>query len=126
MALITCPECGRKASDRAKTCPDCGYPIAAANPSGPVSIKICNGLLGKVRIYDMATFKLLWEGKAGQIAVFDVIDETEVGICWGIGKPEKCDRKARVRGNERYSLNWTQGFLTTDMTLNRVDVIDSE
>ncbi|MGC4003019.1 MAG: zinc ribbon domain-containing protein [Pirellulales bacterium] len=28
MALIDCPECGRKnVSDRAHSCPDCGYPI---------------------------------------------------------------------------------------------------
>ena len=27
MALITCPECGREVSDRAKTCPNCGFPI---------------------------------------------------------------------------------------------------
>lgn len=28
MALIQCPECGRKVSDKAKACPGCGYPIA--------------------------------------------------------------------------------------------------
>lgn len=28
MALINCPECGKEISDKAKTCPDCGYPIA--------------------------------------------------------------------------------------------------
>lgn len=27
MALIECPECGKKVSDRAASCPDCGYPI---------------------------------------------------------------------------------------------------
>jgi hypothetical protein len=28
MALITCPECEKRISDRAGTCPSCGYPIA--------------------------------------------------------------------------------------------------
>lgn len=28
MALIQCPECGRKVSDKAKACPGCGYPIS--------------------------------------------------------------------------------------------------
>lgn len=32
MALITCPECGVKVSDKAAACPHCGYPIAANNP----------------------------------------------------------------------------------------------
>lgn len=27
MALIKCPECGKEVSDKAKTCPNCGYPI---------------------------------------------------------------------------------------------------
>jgi hypothetical protein len=26
--LIPCPECERKVSDRAKACPDCGFPVA--------------------------------------------------------------------------------------------------
>jgi len=28
MALIDCPECGAKISERAPTCPQCGFPIA--------------------------------------------------------------------------------------------------
>lgn len=28
MALIPCPECDQKASDRARACPHCGFPIA--------------------------------------------------------------------------------------------------
>lgn len=27
MALIKCPECGREVSDRAKSCPNCGFPL---------------------------------------------------------------------------------------------------
>lgn len=29
MALIQCPECGKKVSDKAPTCPNCGAPIRA-------------------------------------------------------------------------------------------------
>lgn len=29
MAMIKCPECRKKISDRAKICPNCGYPISA-------------------------------------------------------------------------------------------------
>lgn len=32
MALITCPECHGQVSDKATTCPHCGYPIAINNP----------------------------------------------------------------------------------------------
>ena len=127
MALITCPECGKKVSDLAKICPDCGYPISSLNPSGTVMIKLCNGLAGKVQIFDMKTLEVFWTGKAGQVATFDVSEETEIGIVWGIGKPSaKCDRTAKVKGNEKYNLVWQKGFISGGITLNRVDVVDSE
>ena len=31
MALIQCPECSTQVSDKAVSCPSCGYPIAAQN-----------------------------------------------------------------------------------------------
>lgn len=31
MALINCPECGKEISDRATSCPNCGYPMVAKN-----------------------------------------------------------------------------------------------
>jgi uncharacterized paraquat-inducible protein A len=33
MALITCPECDAKISDKAHACPSCGYPMAQTQPS---------------------------------------------------------------------------------------------
>ena len=36
MALITCPECGKKISDKAASCPDCGCPASEfKKPSVP-------------------------------------------------------------------------------------------
>lgn len=32
MALVACSECGREVSERAKSCPGCGAPIAASLP----------------------------------------------------------------------------------------------
>ena len=28
MALMACPECNKKVSDKAETCPNCGFPIS--------------------------------------------------------------------------------------------------
>ena len=33
MALITCPECNREISDKAGTCPNCGYPLTTEDSS---------------------------------------------------------------------------------------------
>lgn len=35
MALISCPECGAKVSDKAHSCPSCGCPIAAPTVASP-------------------------------------------------------------------------------------------
>ena len=32
MALIKCPECGKKVSNQAQNCPNCGHPIATTDP----------------------------------------------------------------------------------------------
>lgn len=33
MALVKCPECGKDVSDKANTCPNCGYPLHKDNPN---------------------------------------------------------------------------------------------
>ena len=37
MALINCPECKHEVSDKAKSCPNCGYKICAQNTSSIIS-----------------------------------------------------------------------------------------
>lgn len=34
MALVSCPDCAGKVSDRALACPSCGHPFAEARPRG--------------------------------------------------------------------------------------------
>ena len=127
MALITCPECGKKVSDLAKTCPDCGYPIAAMNPAGTVMIKFANGIFGKQTLYRTSDSKILWQGKAGQVATFDVSEETEIGLCYGLGKPGRdCVATVKVRGGDKFYYGRQQGALITTFGFNKVDVIDSE
>lgn len=48
MALIDCPECSTRVSDKASNCPSCGYPIAkshlqpnpASAPSNPQTVNV--------------------------------------------------------------------------------------
>jgi|SRR5580765_334452 len=47
MALIDCPECGRQVSTAAKSCPNCGFPVAEKLPeSSPTA---SDELLAEVR-----------------------------------------------------------------------------
>ena len=124
MALITCPECGKKVSDLAKTCPDCGYPIAAMKPSGTVKIKL-KGLAGKVRIFRPDTMEIVWQGGGGDVAVFEVTQETPIAIAWGFMKltskiPEGVKRT--VRGGDKYAIQYVNGLIS----LVPVEVIDAD
>lgn len=50
MALIKCPECNKEVSDKAKTCPHCGYPFVN-NEEGKnnVSINGCKYNISKIK-----------------------------------------------------------------------------
>lgn len=126
MALIKCEECGKDVSDKAKSCPNCGCPIVNLNPAGIVTIKMCNGLAGTIKVFNMEDESVLWSGTAGSVATFKVDGETEIGIGWGFGCTPKRANKYTVRGNEKYSLTWAKSFMTASVVFNKVDVIDSE
>lgn len=125
MALINCPECGRKVSSAAVACPDCGYPIAEKQPEsteGYVAIKICNGLAGTVKIFNMEDKSVLWSGKAGQVARFKIEKDINVGFCWGFGQ-KGIVNITLVKANHKYELAWQKGFFSSSIITNEVDVI---
>ena len=41
MSLIVCPECGNEVSDKAKACPNCGYPIPQSEIVEEKMVKTC-------------------------------------------------------------------------------------
>jgi len=47
MALIDCPECGRQVSTAAKSCPNCGFPVAEKLPEARTATS--DELLAEVR-----------------------------------------------------------------------------
>ena len=52
--LIACPECERKVSDRAKACPDCGFPVSehvAEAKAGLQRGDVLRAINGEVRLW---------------------------------------------------------------------------
>ena len=95
---------------------------------GTVMIKITNGLAGKVIVFSTLTKRTLWEGRAGETAVFNIDKPIEISVTWGIFSGNKTVNKnctATVKAGEKYELAWRRGFLVEEITLKRVDVIDS-
>lgn len=46
MALIACAECNHQVSDKAFSCPSCGYPIAGGAPSSGGVARVLGGVAG--------------------------------------------------------------------------------
>ena len=125
MALIECPECGRKVSSMAKVCPDCGYPIAEINPVGDVRIKTLKGG-PNVRIYNYDTGELLWTGTGNQIATIKVDGPTRIGYVWGLSVGKNgLDKVYTVEAGGKYQVA-AGGAFGMKFVLNKVDVLDSE
>ena len=125
MALIKCPECDKEVSDRAGVCPNCAFPLATLRKDGTVSIKIANGLGGSVNIHETSTMNVIWSGRSGQIAKFEVLQPIEIGIRWGVGKKFLPGAVARVEAGKKYELVIRQGFFSIGVCINEVDVLDS-
>ena len=131
MALITCPECGRKVSDMATNCPDCGYPIAANKKDGKVRIRSKFKMAGTWRIKEIGTGNLLWSGRWNEVASFNIEEPTQVYFLWGINgdnaKP-KPEYTFTVEAGKKYEFVSTPSFLgfTMKSSLNEIDVIDSD
>ncbi len=78
MALINCPECGKKISDRASSCPNCGCPMA----SSPTSIKVrCLSDDRKVKymIFLSGGFELA-RAPIGAVATINISKPTRITI----------------------------------------------
>ena len=107
MALILCPECGNTISDKANSCPQCGYPIAASLLGGIVEIKIPVRDTGHVTIRDAQSGKLLWKGKTGEIAEFSVKEATDISVRFDsyLNIKMTCD-SVRVFGGRHYIIRY--------------------
>ena len=126
MALIFCPECGRQVSDRAAACVNCGCPLAGLNPAGTVSVAVNGPGMVQMYIFDMGTGDILWTGRNGEVAKFNVNGETEISIIGSLEKrhPER-GAKALVRGGRRYEYKMLQSFWGGKYVINEVDILDS-
>lgn len=146
MALINCPECGKEISDKAANCPNCAFPLQGSKPDGIVRVKTPSrsldgsvslvghgfGLGGgaKLTIVDQSSGKVIWEGRAGEVAEFYLPGKTELFVstpkglttAWGDGKGI-----VDPSTSKRWAITWNPRFLkySGTMTFQAVDLVDS-
>ena len=128
MALIRCKECMREVSDRAATCPYCGYPIAKLSPSGIVQIK-----LGTFQSTQSATIiangRTVWSGKTGQIAELKLERPTKVQVKYQMGLFDgagSCEGLIDPSKSKKWAVVSRPGFITMKLTLQPVDIFDAD
>lgn len=134
MAIINCPECGKEVSSKAISCPNCGCPIENVLPCGLVKIKASvlkapTGLNGNQKVSIMIEDNIVWQGLSGEVAELNFDKPTNItvkyhlslmhygGTCCGIIDPSK---------SKKYNISARQGFMSTKLVLQPVDVFDSD
>ncbi len=132
MALIKCPECGQEVSDKATNCPRCAYPIASSRPDGTVRIKmtvIAQTISGNQKVSVIANGNTLWEGRTGEIAEIYFAKPTMVTVKYHTGLTTwgaECTGEIDPAKGKKYAVHQVRGMFKAGMTLQRVDMIDSD
>lgn len=131
MALIKCPECGRDVSDRAVSCPVCGYPIASEKNKGTIRIKLgmYGGIGGTQSVTITGNGRTLWTGLSGQVAEFKIRELTNIEIKYELNPMHfggSCKSYIDPEKGSKYAVNVRPGAFKTVLTMHSVDIIDSE
>ena len=134
MALIKCPECGKEISDKAAACPNCGCPIKDASLDGIVKIKlgavkVTNGFNGDQKVSIHSGEKLLWEGKAGEIAEIYFETVTDITVKYHLSLMHyggECSGTIDPAKSKKYCVSTRVGFMSTKLILQEVDIFDAD
>lgn len=111
MALIKCPECGKQVSDKAQTCPNCGFSISQLF-NDEIMIQIdrdpSQPFLGTIiDIKNAYTGELLVRGNAGSL--FTIKSKEPVTITFNmITKKNMCE--TTVEPGRKYRATWSAGL----------------
>lgn len=73
--------------------------------------------------------KTLWHGSSGQIAEFEIHERTEINVKYSLNLMHyggNCNGIIDPEMGNKYAVNIRTGAFTTALTLQRIDVIDSE
>ncbi|MBQ7881065.1 MAG: zinc ribbon domain-containing protein [Clostridia bacterium] len=131
MSLINCVECGAKVSDLAKSCPKCGAPvgeelknISRVQIKIPVVRSVFLGTAVDIQIY--ANGNLIWSGRSGNIAEFEIKQPTEI-IIQTKKKINMREFSTVVVPGKKYRMVQDEGLhMYETYRLTVVDFIDSE
>lgn len=109
MALLTCPECGKKVSEYASVCHECGCPVSVIKSKqtsvpSPGQVNEWNALAKKCYdAKDYANAVKYWQQSLEQ---GDAVAQFNLGCCYYMGRGVSKDR---VKSKELLTLSAKQG-----------------
>lgn len=126
MALIKCPECGKEVSNKAKTCPNCGFAVSDAT-NDLIRIKIDRDpscAWTEIRIFKRQGHELLTKVRAGTVAEIRSNKEIEIQF-QGLTEWPMCFATVSPKDGGKYRAVWGAGFFSPTITsCFKVDDID--
>ena len=124
MAVIKCPECGGMVSEHAEKCIHCGYPLAQQKQQGVIKIKVeVAGAGTRLALYNTEGEKLAMLHE-GTLTTINIDREMSVYVKRVVYKDSPCVKVYPHKVN-RLQVGYS-GIMRTQLTLNAVDVIDSD
>lgn len=91
MALITCPECGKEISDKAKTCPNCGCPVSEMNIEDQSTLESTeNNVAGKMMNMVQSGIQTALENNKNAIHVTKTVGPVQI---------DESHQKFRINGS---------------------------
>ena len=88
MALIKCPECSTDVSDKAVSCPKCGYPMQTTTPQSPAEVDsfVKQALMNDGKIAAIKRYRTCVPG-AGLAEAKQYVERLEASLPPGSVKP---------------------------------------
>lgn len=106
MALIKCPECGREISDKAVSCPGCGYPIAGSLPEDNRSDleKLVDEICSRNKNRAKAVKELREATGMDLKTAMDIMDKKYLGYTWEEKDRQLKEKDRQLKEKQRQTL----------------------
>lgn len=127
MALITCPDCGKEVSDRAKSCIHCGCPLEKPDYTVKIKTPRDRGTIVKVTytFLDGKTGKVLATAHQNEVVSLEITEPMQLVCHLGRGFRDAILNYIPHPG-ARYKIVTINEFFYSEMRFQEVDVIDSD
>ena len=122
MALMNCPECNKRVSDLAASCPNCGYPINKKLEYIRIKLELADTAQSVTITTEEG--EVIWTGHSGEIAQIGVEGTANIIIKYKFGifdAPKSCKGRIDPSLSRRWLVKANNKRLSADIVLTPVN-----